>query len=60
MIEKLKGLELVKCQIGDILVHGENQEQHDQRLHAVLKGLSDSNITLNLEKCEFSKTSVKS
>ena len=59
MMEKLEGLEGVECQIDDILVHGENQDQHDQRLHAVLKCLSDSNITLNLEKCEFSKTTVK-
>ena len=59
MMEKLEGLEGVECQIDDTLVHGENQEQHDQRLHAVLKRLSDSNITLNLEKCEFSKTTVK-
>ena len=59
MMEKLEGLEGVECQIDDILVHAENQDQHDQRLHAVLKRLSDSNITLNLEKCEFSKTTVK-
>ena len=59
MMEKLEGLEGVECQIDDILVHGENQDQHDQRLHAVLKRLSDSNITLKLEKCEFSKTTVK-
>ena len=38
----------------DILVHGENQEQH-----AVLNRLSDSYITQKLEKCEFSKTAVK-
>ena len=59
MMEKLEGLEGVEYQIDDILVHGENQDQHDQRLHAVLKRLADSNITLNLEKCEFSKTTVK-
>ena len=59
MMEELEGLEGAECQIDDILVHGENQDQHDQRLHAVLKRLSDSNITLNLEKCEFSKTTVK-
>ena len=59
MMEKLEGLEGVECHIDDILVHGENQDQHDQRLHAVLKRLSDSNITLNLEKCEFNKTTVK-
>ena len=35
MMEKLEGLEGVECQIDDILVHGENLDQHDQRLHAV-------------------------
>ena len=50
MMEKLEGLEGVECQIDDILAHDENQKQHDQRLDAVLKRLSDSNITLNLKK----------
>ena len=40
MMETLEGLEGVECQIYDILVHGENQDQHDQRLHAVLKRLT--------------------
>ena len=30
MMEKLEGLEGVECQIDDILVHCENQDQHDQ------------------------------
>ena len=47
MMEKLEGLELLELQIYDILVYGENQNQHDRRPHAVLKRLSDSNITLN-------------
>ena len=50
MMEKLEGLKGIECQINNILVHGENQDKHDQKLHAVLKRLSDSNITLNLEK----------
>ena len=59
MESKLEGLEGVECQIDDILVHGESQKIHDERLHAVLKRLADSNITLNLEKCEFSKSEVR-
>ena len=55
MEEKLKGLEGVECQIDDVLVHGETQQIHGERLQAVLKRLPESNITLNLDKCELSK-----
>jgi hypothetical protein len=30
----LEGLEGVECEIDDLLVHGESQEQHDSRLHS--------------------------
>ena len=39
----------------DIIVFSKNQEKHDSRIHAVLTRLSLSGITLNSEKCEFSK-----
>ena len=59
MEEKLEVLEGVECQIDDVLVHGETQQIDDERLQAVLKRLAESNITLNLDKCEFSKSEVK-
>eukprot|EP00112_Aurelia_sp_Birch-Aquarium-sp1_P024655 Seg788.11 transcript_id=Seg788.11/GoldUCD/mRNA.D3Y31 product="Retrovirus-related Pol polyprotein from transposon 297" pseudo=true protein_id=Seg788.11/GoldUCD/D3Y31 len=59
MTEKLTGLEGVECSIDDILIQGRNQAEHDQSLHAVLNKLKEANITLNPEKCEFSKTSIK-
>ena len=59
MAEKLVDLKGVECNIDDILIHGRNQEEHDQRLHAVLNKLKEAHITLNPEKCEFSKTSIK-
>ena len=59
MAEKLLGLEGVECNIDDILIHGRNQEEHDERLHTVLNKLKEAHITLNPEKCEFSKTSMK-
>ena len=59
MEEKLEGLEGVECQIDGVLVHGETQQIHDERLQAVMKRLAKSNITLNLDKCEFSKSEVK-
>ena len=59
MEEKLEGLEGVECQIDYVLVDGETQQIHDERLQAVLQRLAESNITLNLDKCEFSKSEVK-
>ena len=43
----------------DIIVYGSNQAEHDKRLEAVLIRLQEANITLNWEKCEFSKANVK-
>ena len=43
----------------DVLVHGKNQEEHDSRLDAVLDKLKSTGITLNAEKCEFSRSRVK-
>ena len=52
LLERLQG---VLCVMDDIIVFGKNQEEHDSRLHTVLTRLSLSGITLNSEKCEFSK-----
>ena len=43
----------------DVLVFGETQEEHDERLRIVLKRIQDSGMTLNPEKCEFSRNRVK-
>ena len=43
----------------DILVYGENQEMHDHRLLLVLERLKEGGMTLNEQKCEFSKIRVK-
>lgn len=37
----------------DIVVFGENQEQHDIALRKVLKRLSEKGLTLNYKKCVF-------
>ena len=55
----LEGLDGVVCLIDDVLIHGKDQEEHDARLRRVLERLDNANVTLNLEKCEFSKDSVK-
>ena len=55
----LEGLEGVLCQMDDVLIHGKNTTEHDARLNAVLKRLEAAGVTLNSEKCEFSKERVK-
>ena len=59
MSQILEGLDGVECNIDDVLVHGATQEEHDQRLEAVLQRLADANVTLNAEKCVFNVPSVK-
>ena len=43
----------------DVLIHGKTQEEHDKRLHAVLRKLEQSGMTLNKDKCMLSSTKVK-
>ena len=43
----------------DILVYGTTELEHDKRLKSVMDIISKAGITLNGEKCEFSKDSVK-
>ena len=59
MSKLLSDLEGVVCLIDDILIHGESQEEHDYRLTAVLKRLSEAGQTLSKEKCQFSTKRVK-
>ena len=47
------------CQMDDILVFGKTTEEHDKHLEATLHKLQEANLTLNEEKCEFSKPSVE-
>ena len=55
----LGDLEGVVCLIDDVLIYGHNQEEHDERLLAVLSRIEEAGLTLNKEKCEFSKSEVK-
>ena len=55
----LSGLAGVVCLMDDILVHGESQAQHDDRLVKVLYRLQESGLTLNPEKCKFSQSKVR-
>ena len=58
MSEILAGLEGVIVHIDDVLVYGKTQEEHDERLHGVLKRIASAGGTLNKDKCEFSKDTL--
>lgn len=59
---KMSGLlsktEGVDCIMDDIIVYGENQEQHDQRLKTVMNIIEKSGLKLNEEKCHFNNSEV--
>ena len=55
ILENLSG---VLCNMDDVIVFGETQKQHDERLVEVLRKLAQAGVTLN-KKCEFSKSSLK-
>ena len=55
----LSGEEGVICLMDDILIYGKNNEEHQQRLEKVLDKLREANVTLNIEKCQFSQPSIK-
>ena len=54
-----QGLDGVVCLMDDVLVHGRTQQKHDEHLHAVMVKLQESVVTLNREKCSFSKSQVR-
>ena len=56
--EIIEGLDGTVNLIDDILIHGRTQEEHDERLRKVLKRLEEANLTLNKEKCLFSKNKM--
>ena len=59
MNDIFNGLPGVVCLIDDVLVYGSNVEEHRTRLQSVLQRIQTAGFTLNMEKCEFGKTSIK-
>ena len=49
----LRGCEGVVGLIDDVLVHGRTEEEHHERLIAVLEKLKTEGVTLNKDKCIF-------
>ena len=59
MSNLLAGLDGVICHMDNLLIHGRTTQEHDGRVKAVLKRISDAGLTLNKNKCSFATTSIK-
>ena len=46
-------------ELDDVLVFGKDQTKYDARLSEVLKRIESAGATLNPEKCEFVKETLK-
>ena len=49
MSQTLEGMEIVVCIMGDVLVYGSTQEEHDSHLIIALQA---SGATMNKQKCQ--------
>ena len=49
----LQGLDGVLCHMGDVLIFGATQAEHDHHLTAALSRLEEAGVTLNPSKCKF-------
>ncbi|XP_068229607.1 uncharacterized protein [Palaemon carinicauda] len=56
---KEKDLEGVFVYLDDIIIVGETWEDHIKKVYDVFKRLLEFNVTINLAKCEFGKTTVQ-
>ena len=54
----LSDLDGVVCLIDDVLVYGKTEQEHDQRLKATLRRISEAGLTLSKEKCIIGATSI--
>ena len=55
----LEGVEGAVCLMDDILIYGRDPEEHYRCLEIVLSKLKAAGVTLNSEKCQFAKQSIK-
>lgn len=58
MDEILSGLDGILCHMDDVLIFDSSQGEHDCRLQAALQRIGKSGVTLNPNKCIFSKHQV--
>ena len=59
MNEILSGLPGIVCLIDYILIHGSTQEENDKCIQAALERIQSAGATLNADKYEFSKATIK-
>ena len=57
--EVLVGIQNCRNISDDIIVYGRNQEEHDTALHLVLQRMEENGLTVNIGKCEFSKSELE-
>lgn len=55
----LRGLDFVVPYIDDICIASNSEEEHEQHIRIVLDRLKQAGLTVNREKCEFGKQSIK-
>ncbi|CAB4008646.1 hypothetical protein BSL78_21779 [Paramuricea clavata] len=55
----LSGIDGVRNVSDDIIIFGRDQAAHDKALHAVFERLRSKNLTLNIDKCEYNKSSIE-
>jgi hypothetical protein len=53
MMETLEGLEGVDVYMDDIIIHGRDVAEHDQRLQSVMERLQSAGLRLNTGKCRM-------
>jgi hypothetical protein len=53
LCQVLEGLEFVKVNVDDILVHSKDTEQHIDHLEAVFKRIQSAGLRLNSSNCEY-------
>lgn len=58
MSQLIAGIKGTFCFLDDIIVAGETEREHDERVEKVLEVLSKNNLTLNKEKCQFKMTQI--
>ena len=56
--QSLAGLEGVQNYADDIIIYGSTVEEHNARLEAFMKRVSELGLTLNFSKCEFGMSEI--
>ena len=59
MSKILAGIPGVLCHMDDVLVFGKDTQEHDTRLEQAFQQIQAAGATLNQEKCQFRKSSLK-